>query len=61
MRDPTEDDKLAGPGLGRSASVGKDWFVSAQWSLGVNRQLYLARVEANGAVGASLRFAATYN
>ena len=68
-REDDSDDSfdLTDMGVGGNVLVGKEWWVSANWGLGVAGMLHLASRKVNGdasrmtALGLALLFSATYN
>ena len=48
-------------GLGVNLAVGKEWWVSDNWGLGVAGQVFFADIEDESAIAGGILFSATYN
>jgi hypothetical protein len=57
IHDPEEPES----GVGANFNVTKEWFVSPQWGIGVNGQLYFSRNDDLNTFGLGVNFAATFN
>ena len=61
MNDDDSNNNDGESGGGLNLNLTKEWFVSDQWGLGANAQLYLSRNDEANTAGFAINFAATFN